>query len=623
MTEEEQETAMQQDRWRRLAADDVGTLLFETAGDDAAGVSYLFRQPLRTLTAEDEASLAALLEQIDEALEAGFYVAGVLRYEAGYAFERVRNRKPRSEPLAWFGVYSEQERATFPHRAAAFLLKDPLCVSMETPLPQYLEQVAEAQRYIEAGDTYQVNLTTAMTSSYRGEVLPLYKALAAQQPAPFSAFLHLPGDEFVLSFSPELFFSLDADRTITVRPMKGTAPLRGSIEADRQQMEWLAADEKNHAEHVMIVDLLRSDLGRLCVSGSIRADRLFEVERYRTLLQMTSTIEGRLRPKVSVAEVLRALFPSGSMTGAPKPRTMEIIAELETPPRGVYSGAIGFASPHGAAVFSVAIRTIVLQDGALRMGVGSGIVADSTPRQEHEECWLKSEFLLRASPAFSLFETLLWDDGFTFLDEHLKRLKASAEQLHFCFDRTSILKYLTRFTAELAGRQRVRLLLESSGDVRCEAMEAVGWASQLDLWLAPRRSWSKDSFLRHKTTFRPLYEEGLHHAHELGFDEAIFTNEREELTEGSISSLLVLLDGVWITPALASGVLPGVARSRLLGRGLIREGVVALADLQRAQAIAVCNGVRGIGAVRSITLRDGSLLQFDAEIDLSTLEDQH
>ena len=620
MTEEEQETAMQQDRWRRLAADNVGTLLFETAGDDAAGVSYLFRQPLRTLTAEDEASLAALLEQIDEALEAGFYVAGVLRYEAGYAFERVRNRKPRREPLAWFGVYSEPERATFPQRAATSLLPHPLCVSMEIPLPQYLEQVAAAQRYIEAGDTYQVNLTTSMTGSYRGEVLPLYEALAAQQPAPYSALLHLPGDEFVLSFSPELFFSLDADRTITVRPMKGTAPLRGSIEADQQQMEWLAADEKNHAEHVMIVDLLRSDLGRLCVSGSIRADRLFEVERYRTLLQMTSTIEGRLRPKVSVAEVLRALFPSGSMTGAPKPRTMEILAELETPARGVYSGAIGFASPHGAAVFNVAIRTVVLKDKALRMGVGSGIIADSTPKQEYDECWLKSEFLLHASPAFSLFETMLWDDGFTFLDDHLKRLKASAEQLHFYFDRTSILKYLTRFAAKLAGRQRVRLLLGRSGDVRCEAMEAAVWASQLHLWLSPRRSWSKDSFLRHKTTFRPLYEEGLRQAHELGFDESIFTNEREELTEGSISSLLVLLGGVWITPALASGVLPGVARSRLLGRGLIREGVVALADLERAQAIAVCNAVRGIGAVRSITLRDGSLLRFHAEIELPAFE---
>ena len=620
MTEEEQKAATQQDQWRRLAAEQTGTLLFETNGETAPGTSYLFQQPLRTLTADDEVSLSALLEEMQRALDAGFYVAGLVRYEAGYAFERVRNRPPRREPMAWFGVYSEPERAIFPQPTPASLLTSPLCLHMETPLPEYLRRVAKVKRLIEAGDTYQVNLTTAMTGSYQGEVLPLYEALAAQQPAPFSALLHLPNAEFVLSFSPELFFSLDADRTLTVRPMKGTAPLRGTIEEDQQQGDWLARDEKNRAEHLMIVDLLRSDLGRICTAGSIRADRLFEVERFRTLLQMTSTIRGALQPKTSVPGTLRALFPSGSMTGAPKPRTMEILAALETSPRGVYSGAIGFAAPDGAAVFNVAIRTVVLKDGDLRMGVGSGIVADSVPEQEHAECWLKSQFLLRASPPFCLLETLLWDKDFFLLDAHVRRLEVSAGQLNFQFCRTAAVEQLRQFAAGLAGRHRVRLLLDRNGAMRCEALEVTGWAASLRLWLAPDRTWSKDGFLQHKTTFRPLYDQGYKQAKSLGFDEALFTNERDELTEGSLSTLLVLLHGRWVTPALESGVLPGVARSLLLQGNIISEAVLSLSALEQAKAVAMCNGVRGIGVVHSITLRDGRLLRFSEEVNLPNLQ---
>ncbi len=619
MAEETQKATRKQDLWRRLAAEEAGTLLFETSGQNRPGTSRLFRHPLRILTADDELSLSALLVRVNKELGAGFHVAGLLRYEAGYSFERVRNRQPHREPLAWFGVYTQPECAIFPPREGASLLPAPLCISMETPRPEYLRQVAAVQRYIETGDTYQVNLTTAMTGGYPGEVLPLYEALAAQQPAPFSALLHLPEGEFFLSFSPELFFSFDADRTITVKPMKGTAPYRESADEDRQQRERLAADEKNRAEHLMIVDLLRSDLGRVCTAGSVSADHLFEVERYRTLLQMTSTIRGSLRPGVNLPEVLRALFPSGSMTGAPKPRTMEIIAELETSPRGVYSGAIGFASPDGSAAFNVAIRTVELRNGSLRMGVGSGIVADSIPEQEHAECWLKSDFLLRASPPFSLLETMLWDQHFSLLDPHLQRLQVSAEQLHFRFDRGKALDRLTQFAAGLEGRHRVRLLLDRNGDMRCEALEVIGWTAPIRLWLSPERTWSKDGFLRHKTTYRPIYNEGYTRAQKLGFNEAIFCNEREELTEGSLSSLLVLVDGQWLTPALESGVLPGVARSLLLRGEIVSESVLPLSILERAQAAAVCNGVRGIGAVHSITLCDGRVLHFTGEAALPDL----
>ena len=475
MSGDEVTAAARRDAWRKHAVELAGTLLFETAGENAAGLSYLFRDPIKVLTATDDSSLETLLDEVKGALKAGFYVAGLLRYEAGYAFERVRNRPAEQKPLAWFGIYREPEvAATVPGQSSS-LLAEPVCLGMETSLARYLEQVAAVKRYIEAGDTYQVNLTTAVEGSYAGGVLPLYEALAMQQPAPFSALLHLPDDEFVLSFSPELFFSVDRDRVITVRPMKGTAALKGSEEADRRQMEWLPADEKNRAEHLMIVDLLRNDLGRLCTAGSIRADRLFEVERYRTLLQMTSTITGSLRPSVTLPEVFRALFPSGSMTGAPKPRTMEIIADLEGAPRGVYSGAIGFAAPDGRAVFNVAIRTVTLQEGSLRMGVGSGVVADSVAEQEHAECWLKSEFLLRAGPEFSLLETLLWDGGFVLLGEHLDRLRSSAEQLHFRFERDAVVRQMLAFAGGLTGRQSVRVVLARGGGVTMSAKAAPSW----------------------------------------------------------------------------------------------------------------------------------------------------
>ncbi len=619
MSGEERTAVARRDAWRRQAAEQAGTLLFETTGENATGQSYLFRDPLRILTASDEDSLRTLLGEVTAALDAGSYVAGLLRYEAGYAFERVRNRAAAQEPLAWFGVYREPEVASLTPSAGASLLAEPMCLSMRTPLARYREQVAAVKRYIEAGDTYQVNLTTAMEASYAGAVLPLYEALAAQQPAPFSALLHLPEEEFVLSFSPELFFSVDRERVMTVRPMKGTAALQGSEEADRRQMEWLSADEKNRAEHLMIVDLLRSDLGRLCVAGSIHAERLFEVERYRTLLQMTSTIAGSLRPSVTLADIFRALFPSGSMTGAPKPRTMEIIAELEGAVRGVYSGAIGFAAPDGRAVFNVAIRTVVLRDGMLRMGVGGGVVADSVAEQEHAECWLKSEFLLRAAPEFSLLETLLWDGGFLLLEEHLARLASSAEQLHFPFDQAAIVQQMLAFAGGSKERRSIRMELSRGGEVTLSAKAAPSWSPHVALRLSNRRTWSKDGFLGHKTTYRPVYDEGTQEALQLGFDETIFANERDELTEGSISSLLLLIDGRWKTSALSSGVLPGVARSLLVGRRAIAEEVLLLSDLERAEAVALCNGVRGMAAVERVVLSEGQTLRFRTDVDLPRL----
>lgn len=617
---DERQRQARSELWRKLASEQTGTLLFETTGEGHAGASYLFQHPLRCLVAHDEASLLTLLQELSKALAEGFFVAGLLQYEAGFSFERVRPQPVTKGCLAWFGVYRQPEIATTSASAEASPLLQPLCLSMKTPLAEYLRQVAVIKSYIEAGDTYQVNLTTEMETSYRGSALALYNALAAQQPAPFSALLHLPGDEFILSFSPELLFSISADRTITVRPMKGTAALTGSHTTDLDRMVWLAADEKNRAEHLMIVDLLRSDLGRLCRPGSIRADPLFSVERYRTLLQMTSTVVGVLRPAITLEDVFRSLFPSGSMTGAPKPRTMEIIEELEGRRRGIYSGAIGFASPGGATVFNVAIRTVSLQQGILRMGVGGGIVADSVAIDEHAECWLKSQFLVQASSPFQLLETLLWNGIYVRLSLHLDRLKQSAERLNFLFDRAQIVGQMHAFAHTFKAPRRVRMTLTRTGELHLTASSVTPWRARLRLRLASERTWSQESFLAHKTTFRPVYDLGFRQAQEMGYDETLYANERDELTEGSISTLLLLQDGAWITPPLTSGVLPGVARARLLQHTGVQERVVTLGDLQSIEAISLCNSVRGLGAVATLTLPEGQVFHFPADckqLDLS------
>ena len=616
MTDEASQTRLVQQQWRKLAAEREGTLLFETAGETHAGSSYLFEDPLRCLTADDETSLNELFTALSAALDAGFHVAGHLRYEAGYVFERVRNRPPVAEPLAWFGIYRDPKIIARTASSGTSLLSQPLCLSMETSLAEYLRRVAAIKQYIAAGDSYQVNLTTAVRSSYQGSVLDLYNALAEQQPAPFSALLHLPDQEVVLSLSPELFFSIDAGGTITMRPMKGTAPPGEDVSTDKKAMEWLVRDEKNRAEHLMIVDLLRSDLGRLCSPGSIRTDPLFEVEQYRTLLQMTSTITGALQATTSLREVFRALFPSGSMTGAPKPRTMELLAELENTPRGIYSGAIGFAAPSGAAVFNVAIRTAVLKNGTLRMGVGGGIVADSVAEQEHAECWLKAEFLRRASPDFGLVETLLWEDGFPLLEQHLDRLATSADQLNFKLDRAKLRQQLLDVGAEATEPCRVRVVLERSGTLTLTLTKVVVWPTPLHIKLSSENTWSGDSFLQHKTTFRPLYDLELTRARAAGFAEVIFTNKRQELTEGAISSLLVFVEDEWRTPALAAGVLPGVARSELLRSEQIQEAALTLGDLRRADALAICNAVRGIARVQSLRWNDGRVTRFGNPIEL-------
>ncbi|APA85752.1 aminodeoxychorismate synthase component I [Paraburkholderia sprentiae WSM5005] len=471
-----------------------------------------------------------------------------------------------------------------------------------------------------AGDSYQVNYTYRLGFDVFGSPLAFYRRLRARQPVPFGALIALPDDAWVLSCSPELFVEKHG-ATLRARPMKGTAPRSCDAATDRGNAEFLANDPKNRAENVMIVDLLRNDLSRVARIGSVNVPALFSVEPYASVWQMTSTVEATLLGGTSFATILRALFPCGSITGAPKHRTMQLIDELESTPRGLYTGAIGWLDAPGADhdcgdfCMSVAIRTLTLTaspapDGGtdgLRgsMGIGAGIVLDSVAADEHEECRLKGRFLTGAEPGFDLFETMYAtrEDGVRHLERHLRRLASSAATLGFEFDERRVHDEISAQCVRLQAQtpHRVRVALSKHGATQITAAVLAPLADAIvgvllgsEARFAPTRA--ADPLLRHKTTRRADYDRGWREAEAKGAFDTLFFNERGELTEGGRSNVFVKLAGQWWTPPLASGVLPGVMRSVLLddGSGLrAGEKVLTQADVLNAEALLVCNALRG------------------------------
>ena len=610
--------------WKQLpahlyaaAAASANSVLLQTARFDSVNnKSLLFRDPVEILIASQLTDIPELFRQIEQALAAGFHVAGCLGYECGYHFERFDTVGLEAEleaealPLAWFGIYREPE--IFHHQADA--MEPPTKPAPESPTPSwraaqldlsisqedYRARIHRIQQYIQAGDTYQVNFTDSVSLLLGESPAAAFAALVESQPVSYAALLHGAGCH-ILSLSPELFFSTESGKIVT-RPMKGTMPRGLDHHEDAEAADRLRHDEKNRAEHLMIVDLLRNDLGRICTMGSVVVEDLFSVERYATLLQMTSTISGKLRAGLFWYDIFKALFPSGSITGAPKIRTMQIIRELERRPRGIYTGAIGYLSPGGAATFNVAIRTLVLKDGAARMGVGGGIVADSDADEEYRECLLKTEFLVRERRRFQLIETMLWEKGFFLLPLHLDRLQSSAIYFDFAFDRETVSSALAKAAEQLRTntRYRVRLLLDEAGRATVTATELIQEAHAGRVRMSTRRTSSRDVFLRHKTTQRDLYDREYAQARAGGFDDAIFLNERGEVTEGTISNLFLRRGDRLFTPPLDCGVLPGVFRRHLLEiHPLSEERVLSLPDIMAADTIFLCNSVRGL---REVTL---------------------
>jgi len=593
------------------------TVLLEFAGVSGDTQARLFTEPIRILTANTEDELARLFAEIERAAGSGMFAAGYFSYECGRCFEPTVAKGPRGDasmpagPLAWFGIYDKAQivdgsdgsgRATIStapeegERAAARL---ECCLGLSEA--EYAARIDRIHAWIRAGDVYQLNFTVPIEVRGAAGAGALYQALRARQPAPYLAFLHIEPGRQVLSLSPELFFRVDSDgenRRITTRPMKGTAGRGRTTAEDIARSEWLAKDTKNRAENVMIVDLLRNDLGRICQFGSVTASDLFALERYRTLWQMTSTVTGRLRDEVGFQQIFRALFPCGSIMGAPKVRAMQLIGELEGRSRGVYTGAIGFFSKE-ETVFNVAIRTVALDGETGVMGVGSGIVIDSEAAAEWAECQLKAAFLTESGtqPRFSLVETLLWDGEFPLLELHLDRLEDSAAYFGIRFKREGVRGALEAHAGDLTGAAcKVRLLLDEDGGISIGS-EAISAATGgvLRVRVSAERTDSRDPFYFHKTTHRPLYARELKAAVAEGFDEVLFLNERGELGEGCVHNVFVEKDGRLLTPPIGCGVLPGVQRRHILAtRANGAEQVLTLDDLRQADQVFVCNAVRGM-----------------------------
>lgn len=582
---------------------DQPDILLESFATGDSSRSYRFSRCEAVIRADFPDQVAAALAQVEEAVAGGRHAVGFVSYEAACGLNpELPVTEKGTLPLVWFGVFAERHDCsgeTTPAASGDCLVSPPeLTIADE----DYLSAVHSIRAAIARGETYQVNFTTRQRFRINGDAFTLYHRMCRNQQAPFCAWLDI-GSHRILSASPELFFALDDDR-LTMRPMKGTAPRKPRRDEDLRQRELLAASAKDRAENLMIVDLVRNDLSRIAETGSVAVPKLFEVETYPTVHQLTSTVTARVRPQVGLSDIFRALFPCGSITGAPKRRTMEIIRELEGQPRGVYCGAIGYVSPGREAVFSVAIRTVVVDSvtGEAEIGIGSGITWDSKAADELRECLDKGTFLTRDSNAFSLIESLRFDqNGYLLLERHLTRLAGSAGYFGFSFDSDALRHRLGKFGQGLSGVHKVRVLLAADGTMTLESQALVATdqsAHAATITISELRVDSSDPFLYHKTTRRTLYDDQLR-AHPGCYD-VVFLNERDEITEGSYNTIVIARKGELLTPALECGLLPGVLREELLEVGAIREAVLTLEDLRSADTIWLVNSVRGW---RECTLR--------------------
>ena len=605
-----------------LVDETPASVLLEGGDSEEATWTRLFITPVHICIARRDSELFALFCAIETALHAGHSAAGLFCYECGSCFEpKATARSNAEEILAWIGIY---DRAyVFNHQTGEFIdgeppglesfrrsrdpdqseihIKSEFSISEE----QYARRIAAIHDRIRAGDVYQLNFTAPWHIEINISAAQLYAKLRAHQPAQYGAFLHCQTNRRILSFSPELFFRIDSERgmrRITTRPMKGTAARGRTTGEDRTLAAWLRNDPKNRSENVMIVDLLRNDLGRVARFGTVVAEDLFSVERYPTLWQMTSTVTAELRDDVKHEDVFRALFPCGSVTGAPKVRAMQLISELEDHPRGVYTGAIGYFSPEHT-IFNVAIRTLSLNGSSGTMGTGSGIVIDSSSADEYRECLLKARFLRLATNQstdnFSLIETMLWNGKYPLLELHLDRVADSADYFDFHCDRKQIHLALEEYARALPDRAscKVRLLLDRSGNptISSERLAANERTRIGRVRIASERTDPTNPFLFHKTTHRPLYATAFQQATRDGLDDILFFNDRGELSEGAISNVFVEKDAHLFTPPIDCGLLPGVHRRHLLAtRTDIEERILHQDDLRSADAIYLSNAVRGL-----------------------------
>ncbi len=600
----------------RSLLQNTGTILLESQLREPGNyISYLLSDPIDVISCVNPESVAESIGRIDKELNRGRYVAGFISYEAGFALNPHQAHRPMAGfPLIWMGVY---DRAWItdapvmipgPHSTQPVI--DP---ALDTSHDEFVGSVKEILRLIREGETYQVNLTCRMHLSYTGTPRDMYLRLRQSHPVPYGALINC-GPFSLISQSPELFLKKSGD-ILESRPMKGTAPRGENIHVDRKNEENLRLSSKDRAENLMIGDLMRNDLGRLAVPGSVEVFDPFRIERYQSVYQMTTGVRCRIRQDLTVEQILAATFPPGSITGAPKIRTMQIIGLMEKNPRKAYTGAIGIFLPDGDFVLNVAIRTIIMNnDGNCEMGIGSGIVADSSPEAEYRETLLKSEFLkFREKEPVRLLETILLTDkeDLEYLSEHLGRMERSANALDYPFSYHHAQEALARYLGPTpAGPAIVRLRLNSRGDYQVEtrAMDELDTASGIRITISHRRTHRSNELLKHKTTDRALYDEELEKARSEGCTEALFINNDGHITEGAFTNIFILTPDGWKTPPVTSGLLPGIWRAKFLQKTGAAEVVLEQDDLRTASKVVIGNSVRGAIEVDEIVDSEGQLV---------------
>lgn len=569
----------------------------EPRSNGTSRLRMAFGAPSRLLVARTATEVRPVLEAVEAMAREGRWCVGYLRYEAAAAFDPAFAVHDADGPLAWFGVHDEA--LLWPDAApSAPSAPSPPSVDWQCSLPRaaFDQRMQAIHRAIADGELYQINYTAALRAGFQGDARDWFLALRQAQPGGYTAFID-SGEEQVLSVSPELFFDREGEH-ILARPMKGTAPRGATAEEDEALAQRLRTVAKERAENVMIVDLIRNDLSRVARPFSVRVPRLFHTEALPTVWQMTSDVEALVRDSTSLADVFAALFPCGSITGAPKVSAMRLIRELEPEARGVYCGAVGVVRPGGHATFNVPIRTVTLRSGEARCGIGSGITADARADAEWEEWRHKRAFLSRArrddEQNFDLLETLALVEGeLRDAAAHLERMAGAARHFGRPWNEALVAACLHDLQARHAGGTwRVRLLLDAQGTPRAEAFAMEAPPSRVRLQLADRAfDEAQSDFTRFKTTRRAHYEAFAPTAP--GMFDTLLWNRDGEITECTRGNIALLLDGRWVTPALHCGLLGGVGRASRLRSGQLAEAVVRVDDLPRVQALAFVNSLRG------------------------------
>lgn len=568
-------------------------LLFEFRNQRGDIEPLAFAEPVRILQTYEIGEVAGIMQQVEAVVDQGYYAAGYVSYEAAPAFQpAMETNQPGVLPLIWFGIFTEPQA---PNEEAH--LTDDYSVGdwqLAGSPAHYQRGIARIKTAIEEGNTYQVNYTERLHADFSGSDFAFYRQLARNQQADYGAYLNL-GDHRILSASPELFFRVD-DGRLTTKPMKGTAARGRTLDEDKMRKAALLASDKERAENLMIVDLLRNDMSRLANKGTVTVEKLFEVETYPTVHQMTSTITAEVAPGLNLLDWFRALFPCGSITGAPKISTMKTIAELEATPREVYCGTIGYITPERNAVFNVPIRTVIIDanEGTARYGVGGGVTWDSTSEGEFRELQTKAEVLTARRPEFQLLESMKLENGiYPLLPYHLARLKDSAAYFKFSVDEEEVAARLAELARDFPdGLYKVRLLLGRDGNIHAEAQETAAMAEPVKCTLAAAPVNSANAFLYHKTTNREVYAQA---AAEMPLDafSVLLWNENDELTEFTIGNFVAERDGEFFTPPVGCGLLPGTFRQQLLNEKIIQEKVITKEELGDFDAIWFINSVRG------------------------------